>query len=181
MIPEKVICPPGEAYGSHELRTRGNTAWADITAWPGTKFYAIFTGGGETVIQVKGVRLWKQEMHVYMKERRNLVADAVDELSWVWRRAAACPRNDEMFDPPPRPDGTKRHRQVRSQVANDTNPHPEDFGPDASWWERWRAEGSRMSAIRKKQGESRCKVLYGEAPPPEETPQEYWIRAWSQQ
>lgn len=183
MIPEKVICPPGEAYGSHDLRTRGNWGWADITAWPSGNIYALFTGGGEHSLErVRGISLWKQEMYVYLKEVSDIPASPVTEVALVWSREkhggyAIRKGEKETFV-----DSNRRFTyRMKTSIAFDPEPHAEDFGGDAGWWLRWRAEGSRMASLKRKQGESRCKVLYGEAPPPEETPQEYWIRAWSQQ
>lgn len=122
----KNICPPGEAYGSHDLRRRGRSdILDDITVWPKTKSYAIADGTvPHEIVQVRGTWMWKQEMYVYMQERRHSLGEAVATLED--KSCPACPRPKGMWAT--------------------VEPMAQDFGAMADWWLRWQAEAKKLSS-----------------------------------
>jgi predicted Zn-ribbon and HTH transcriptional regulator len=105
-------CPPGEAFGCHDLNQRGRSDWKEITVWPKNTVFPLFGGGPPEphhFIKVRGVRLWNQEMYVYLQERNRSIGAMLEDL--------------DLMDYLPRKQGT--HNLVE--------PLADDFGSECIW------------------------------------------------
>lgn len=77
------LCPPGVAAGAMELRTRGHSMWPEITCWPKYNHFPLWDGltnDPRPVIRVRGMRLWNQEVAVYLTERKSSIGAMIEEL-----------------------------------------------------------------------------------------------------
>jgi len=105
-------CPPGEAWGSHDLNKRGHTDWDEITVWPKRLSYPWFDlspAEPRPVEKVRGVRLWSQELYVYLQERNRSLGAMIEDL--------------DLMDYLPRKQG----------LNNLVEPLADDFGSECIW------------------------------------------------
>jgi hypothetical protein len=108
MIPIRPM-PYGYAYGCFDLNSRGKAWGVNVTVWPSQSHqHALFTGTTDPdevsrpVILVRGIPMWKQEMYVYLLERKEICWSSLKDLE-----AAFC--------------------TPRIRGKSDLKPHPEDF------------------------------------------------------